>query len=520
MYTLLDAVSDAERRAESAAFADRLRYGKFIEAAEQFASKNGLIAGGATANRLLLGDPTESGIPAPVSFESFRYEFYSAHAVQHARSLTDTLFAVDPSLLGRYATMRTKVPDASLAIEVDGRDMFLITALKVRRGVRMADVMIPSSRAAQFAQDADGAALALQCSGPEIQLIEVYTALCNPAKAGAWGGLLTVEAGLRKIFDAEIRAKLAEAVEPPARKIRGGAAGSQAEKLMRALRAQFATGAGRVVVGAAAAALIAGTHHRLGAANHLQVVSVGPLEADAEEIVTIANKAGCDVQWTIGDPNIPIDPRLKRMSVHLLSPNAAMRRELVLEVYNAAAHELIPYTIVGELAATVGGAELASKHYRTETLAWHPSELPPGLKIGTPFAVMRFRLADMWTIQMLLKMEIIDAGYAKGALNGILADYNITASAYDRLLENKDTDTIAARCLPMSDYVGRFEDPEIAQKRAAQSANNVKFHPPYMPLLNKSTGRSNDGSLKSSKLLTKNYAEDDEDPAVDVYADE
>ncbi len=540
MYTLIDVVSDAERRAESVAFDDRLRFSRFIEAAERFADDNGLVVGGAAANRLLLGDPTESGVPAPIDFESFKYDFYSAQAVQHSRALADALHAVDPGLLGRYVTMRTKVPDASLAIEVDGRDMFLVSALKVRRGVRMADVMIPSLRPAQFAKNADGTALMLQCSGPEIQLIEVYTILCNPAKAGIWESILTAEAGLREIFNTEIRTKFAEAVKGPVPKILGGAQGNgmQSEKLVRALRTHYASGASRVIVGAAAAALLSGTSYRIGVANHHQVVSIGPLEADAEEIVAIANKAGCDVQWTIGDPNIPIDPRLRRMSVHLVasgsdSQYAATRRELVLEVYNAAAHELIPYTTAGMLVGAVSGgtankrrhAPAAPSHYRTQGLAWHPSELPPGLKIGTPFAVMRFRLADMWTIQMLLRMGVVDTGFAKGALNAILTDYNTVAAAYDQILEGTDADKIAARCLPLEDYIGRFEDPEIAQKREAQASRGVKFHPPYMPLLKtKNTGRhASNGHLGSARQYSKLRKDSDDeidDTVIDFYLDE
>jgi len=510
MYTVLDVVSAQERRAELVAFEDRQRFTKFMEAAERYAEENGLIVGGASANRLLLGDPTESGTPAPVDFNSFRYEFYSAHAVQHARGLADVLYAVDPEVLGRYTTMRTKIPDTSFSVEVDGRDMFQLTALKIRRGTRMADVMIPSQRPAQFAKESDGKALTLQCSGPENQLIEVYTALCNPAKASSWKGLLDVEAGLRSIFNSEIKEKLAEATSK-----RGGSEPVTSEKLVRALRAHYASGPSRVVVGCAAACLITGGEYRVGAANHLQVVTVAPLEADAEEIVAIAGRAGCEVQWSIGDPNIPIDPRLRRMSVHLVREGAATRRELVLEVYNAAAHELTPYTTAAMLQPTnkTGGAK--PHHYRTQNLAWHPSELPPDLKIGTPFAVMRFRLADMWTIQMLLKMGVIDAGYAKGALNGILADYIGVASAYDELLQSATPETLVARCLPLDCYIGRFDDPEIAQKRAAQLGAGGKFYQPYMPLLKPPTSGLKSSMTKLGLESNSGLSDKDEDAEYD-----
>ncbi len=488
MYTLLDVISAAEARAETVAFKDRVRYSRFVEAAEHYAAAHELIVGGASATRLLLGDPTGSGVPAPIGFDSFKYEFYSGSAPTHARALADALHAVDGAELGRYVSVRTKVPGHLLTVEVDGRDMFSLTALHVRRGVRMADVMIPSRRPAQFAKDDAGRAVMLLCAGPEIQLMEVYATLCSPARAGAWGELLATEAALREIFRREIGPKLAGVVGGLVPPLEGGgtlpnsrsrvaASGAREFGTRAALRAtllKWAGGPSRVLVGCAAVAMVAsqgpgGTKQshptpRTGPASHLQVVSATRLETEAEELATLAHRLGVEIQWTISDPNIPTDPRLRRMSVHALFGG---QRELVLDVFNAAEYELVPYS------ASVDASVDAS------------------IKVGTPFVLLRFRLADMWTMQVLLKMGVIDTKFAKSVLHAMLTDYTAAADAYDVMIASStagDMEASRDRILPLEDYIGRFEEPEVALKRAAQNAPDAKFFAPYMPVMGRAKG--------------------------------
>src|SRR5262245_54073200 len=124
MYSQLDAVGDAEARAESVALEDRMRYKAFVEAAERFAAANGLVVGGPAATRLLLGDPGDPAAPPPVGLDSFQYDFYSGRAPALARALGDAMYDLDPQGLGHYTTVLTKVPGYHLTVAVDGRDLF------------------------------------------------------------------------------------------------------------------------------------------------------------------------------------------------------------------------------------------------------------------------------------------------------------------------------------------------------------------------------------------------------------
>ena len=291
MYSRLEVVEDAEHRAEAAAFKDRMCYEKFIEAGEQFAAKHGLIVCGRAATRLLLSAPEASESSPPIlGLDSFQYDLFSGQAPAHARALGDAMYQLDPQGLGHYTTVITKVTDYLLTVAVDGRDLFTVTALPPYRGIRLVDIVNPSTRPAQFAKDSNGAPLRLLCTGPELQLIGVYMMLCNPAKAANWGELLETEAGLRGLFGQEIRAKIEAAVA----RVGGAARLSAAEPLYRILRDKYAAGPSRVLIGPAAIALLTGKS--VIGEERLQVITAGRLDGDAQEIVELAKAAGGDTK--------------------------------------------------------------------------------------------------------------------------------------------------------------------------------------------------------------------------------
>jgi len=508
MYTRLDAVGCAEDLAEAAAFADRMVYRPFVEAAERYASERGLIVGGAGATRLLIGAPDGEG-PSPVGLDSFQYDFYAGEAARAlGDGLADALYAVAPEGLGHYVTIR---PGPRRVVAVDGRDLFTVTALPAHRGVRTADVVIPSERPAQFALGSGGGPLPLQCMGPEIQLMGVYATLCNPGKAGEWGDLLAAEASLRAVFGREIQPKLAEAVK----RAEGGRS-SVKGSLLRALRDKYGGGPGRVLVGSAAAALLAGREVPEG--SRLQFVAAGPLEDEAQEIAAIAKKAGTVVQWSVNDPKIPTDSRLRRLTVYLVEGRD--RREPLLDVYNAAAHELVPYVALGARAPfpaetspsgdlgpeqsapgpdAVGGRRRRAPPGRAERRgrarnSRERHQGPPDfdgadrapaatLKVGTPFVLMRFRLADLWTMQVLMRLGAVNAGYAKGVMLGHLREYYEVAAFYEGILAQAaaDPEGAAALLIPAAAYVGRLEDPGLALKREAFTSRAGQRYYPYMP---------------------------------------
>jgi hypothetical protein len=476
MYSLLPVIGREEAYARGAAMTDRAHYAKFMEAAEKFAIENELVVGGAGGIRLLLGNPEDPAQPPLPDLDAFQYDFYSSGAVAAARKLGEVLYMQDPEGLGHYTTVLTKIPGVHLAIEVDGRSMFTITSLPAYRGVKISDVVIPSYRPPQFARKES---LQIACLGPELQLMDLYAALCNPGRASDWGKLLATEVQLRALFQREIRGKFTEALR--ASREGGRASDARRRNFYRDLYEKFAVGPGRVLIGPAAVQML-----RLELRPELrpeprpelrpeydslfdyriQLVTIEPLDSEAKELARLAKLSGLELQWAVHDPKIPTDPRLRRLTAYIAG-SAQERREPVLDIYNAAAHELVPFVT----------AQALLRDSSSGRGKWHP---PAAMKVGTPFVLLRFRLADIWTIQVLLHMKSLASTYAANVLLEMLNDYEAVAAAYEALLREPLGDVVA-RLMPASSYVGRLESPDLALKRAALSRPGAKFHAPYLP---------------------------------------
>jgi hypothetical protein len=452
MYTRIDAIEDAQNRAETEAFNDRMQFAKFIEAGEHFAAQQGLIVGGAAATRLLLGDKVN---PPAIRFDSFQYDLFSAQALQHARCLGETLYRSDPDGLGHYTAVVTKVTDYFMSILVDGRPLFNVTALPQFRGIRAADLIAPCRRPAQFAKSKDGAPLRLLCVSPEVQLISVYGALCNPANAGDWGDHLMTEAALRALFVQDARPRL-----PGKGSTTHRAPARICNRLLRDLLNKFAAGPSRVLVGSAAISLL--LEEKTPTEGQLQVITAGRLESEAEEIVALAKASGAEVSWKIDDVKVPTEPRLQRLS---LSVVVGGRREPIIEVYNAAEFDLVPYTTLG------ANSRLG------------PEAPPRTLKIGTPFVLMRYQLISLWTIQVLSRMGAVAAADADAASATTASEFNAVAKYYEATIAcaASDPEAVALQLLPLTAYIGRLEEPELALRRTAQHLPGARFHSMYFP---------------------------------------
>jgi hypothetical protein len=500
MYRGVDVVGLAVEEARAAALRDRARFDPFVRAAEEFAAARGLVLGGGGATRLLGG---EAGDP----LEAYRLDFLSDRAPRAARDLADALYAVDPGGLGHYTTLMTKTPDVFFEISVDGRAMFSVAAFPVHRGVRTADLASFVPGDARLARGADGRPLRLLCLGPELQLMGVYAALCNPARAQEASALLATEAALRARLPREGprsaeggrggRARSRERPRggpAPGERPRGGPApgggprgtrpqgpggeGSRprgAAAFREALLAEFAAGPGRALVGAAGAALLAGRPPPPG---RLQLVSVDSLELEAAAVRALGARLGVEVQTAVNDPKVPTDPRLRRLTAHLVTPPSPQRaggKEAVLDVFNLAAHELVPFLVAAD-----------------------------GLRVGTPFVLMRLRLVDAWTMLVLRAMGAVPEGFAAAARREALAGFAAAERLYEGTLARlagpaeggpaeggpaeggpagppPEGDGLAGALMP-SAFLGRLEDPGLAAKRAAARSPSLRYYPlPYYP---------------------------------------
>jgi hypothetical protein len=493
MYSQIDAVGIAVETATAPGGGiarDRARFAPFFAEAERFARERNMIVGGHTATLLLLDEP--------LGPSDFVFAFYSRRALDDARGLADALYRVDPDGLGHYVKMRTETPQKVHAVEVDERPLFRVVALETVRSACTADAVMPVPRPAYFARDDSGAPLNLACMGADVQLVGVYSALSDPARAGEWLSALDAEDRLRPLFIAEAPAKIERAVSG------GDSASAPAAEFAAALVAEFAPRVGHVVVGDYAVAALDGTPP--GARARLQLVCEEPFDAEEKALVRIAERFGLRVQTAITDPHIPTAPKLRRMTVYVVRPSE--RREAVLDLYDAGAYELVPYVSASQLAAGVvggrggvvagrGGGRRRKDRSRSRSprrskppprdkspapaarRARAAALLPPDARVGSPFVVMRFLLVEAWNFRMMMRMEMLDAARGGDMLRSALENFKTVERAYLRLRRGGDF----ALIFPDS-CSGVFVDAARQEKRQrfAPSAPRV-FFPPYFPAL-------------------------------------
>lgn len=468
MYSAIDAAGIAEASAEKAVMDDRLRYAPFFEAAERVAHDRGMTVGGDAGVLLLLGHE--------LGPDDFLYEFFSDGALADARALADAVYAADPGGLGHYANMRTNTPQKDFTITVDERPLFRVKALAVVRDARSADVVVPTLRPAYFAKDSGGEPLELQCMGAELQLIGVYAALTNPARASGWERLLRVEDALRKLFVAETRGKFAHVVgggraakkdddgeDGPDADGEDGPADAATPRLVAALQKEYVPRSGHVVVGTG---------------GRLQLVSANRFSDEEAAVGKIARRLGFRVQSASNDPKVPTDARLRRMTFYNLRPGA--RREPFLDIYNAGEYEVVPFVGPSEDVAG-GGTRGREKAVRRRYCP------PSGERVGTFFVRLRFLLVDMWTVQLLFRLGAASAGYARQVLEDLLTDFDAVSGEYVRARDAPGSAGYHTLFPPdPCQYIGRYEDPAVHQKRARQCQaagprGKQTTHFPYYP---------------------------------------
>jgi hypothetical protein len=263
-------------------------------------------------------------------------------------------------------------------------------------------------------------AIKLAVIRPELALLDIYRDLCDPAQLGEIGDLLAVEKTLR----GELLRRLSSQQE--GRSAGGPALARPIAEFRAQLLKEFVPGPGRLLIGVAAM-MRAGPER-------LQVVSAESFDSEAEAVALIGKGLGLSVAAHTANMNLPGDMRLQRLTLTVLS---AQRPVIVMEIYNLASYELVPYVNRGPL------------------------------RVGSPFVILRFLLMALW-VQRAQNRDLQEtAGLIQRA---------------SQLLEGPPE-----AVLPVN-YIGRVEDPEVAFKREIQSAikqrgadGRPRFYGQYMP---------------------------------------
>jgi hypothetical protein len=533
--TSADTLAAAEWAARIVSKKDRARFDRFFAAIESFARDNDMIVGGLAAVRLLLaieppsivGEVETPPRPRGPDLDAYFLELYSAAPVDDAKALTKKLYELDPDGLGHYAGMLTRVPGKELVISLAGRDLAVVRGLASHKGIRVLDLVLPSVCPGQFVSAAEEPDTTrnksgvqrprMLCFGPELSLMSVVAALCDPSRAAEWSPLLATEAKLRSFYLAEHSARTAEFLKKlGGRRNRPKGPSNRAAVKARLVAALVEILAGidgradvaepRVLVGGFSCAPEPMARSEAPGAcrailGRIQLVTPNKMAAEAAAIQTIAARVlaeagahGAGIQTLVHNPAIPTDARLRRLTVYL---QLGATREPIADIFNAAEYGLVPFVPTRMSLATHGQGGSAGAETQPQEGA-HGSELrsPSGIRIrlGTPFAQMRFQLANIWTMRLQAKLGAVAPEFAETVTGAMLRAYRDAGSALDRKLREIADGFAAAdpagpaglaELFPVSvdRVVGVFEDESIAKKRAAWAAaeSSRVRHGPYYP---------------------------------------
>lgn len=152
------------------------------------------------------------------------------------------------------------------------------------------------------------------------------------------------------------------------------------------------------------------------------------------------------------------------MTVYVRSADGG--RDAVLDVFNLATYEAVPYLADDEVVA----------------LAAPATRIIPGAKYGTAHVAARFLLLELWTIQLLWRMEKVSPQYGQQQSRRLLERFRALEPALSR------NDLV----FPSSEthYLGQIESARLAAKRAvrdsrtqaASAPTKRKWRPaPYYP---------------------------------------
>lgn len=414
MLALAPVLDDAPQTALWRGRDDRDRFVPALRVVEDFVREKKRVIGGAAATRMILSVQSDEQKDLPL--DMYHYLIYSPNPAKDCNELARRVYSLDPQGLTQYTASFPRAGGAEASLIVSQREIARLVGLPRHRGVSVYEMLVPDQYPPLFSGKE------APCLGPEVQLLETYIQLCNPELAGSWGALLSQERKLRASFLSEFCEKSKGIVEGGAApKKRSGLAKKSREDFLALLSEDFLGKEGRIEV-----TLPAGGAKKTPARR--ACTSLYSLQHEQKALTQLAGRAKVNIHVLVNDPQLVVDVRLRRLTAYIQTPGQS--REPVLDIYNVANYEAVPF-----LFDTARG------------------------RYGTAFVLARFLLVDMWTIQLLWRMGSISDQYTKQQLAALFKQFQ-------KLEPQLDDPETAFPQLP-THFLGRIENPDLAQKRAA-----------------------------------------------------
>lgn len=338
------------------------------------------------------------------------YIIYGDNIFKHANNIANNIAKITI-----YVIMYTSVKNQEFSISVNGTS--LIQLFNIQN--RLREVISPVEFNGIFLYP------------PEFELIEIHHKLYRPNYAEEWGELETIRDKLyKKLYERKT--------------IIGGKynrekrdANNQNSKKVLDNKIIFNWLKGRtdyIIIGINAINILTESSKYY---QKIQLVIDSPIEKFAKEFNNLIFQfVGYQVTYKTHNPNIPIEPRLQKtvISISIPSKDKGIRVIHLMDVFNSAQYELVPYTTYKDL------------------------------NIGYPNVLSAFVLVDLWFIRILYALKIINSQTLKQSI-GIIFEClenikKIDSTSYTREL-----------------YMGIYNSLDRHKKK--QSLQNTFY--PYVP---------------------------------------
>lgn len=408
---------------------EKLKFKKYYEIIEKYCIKNEIIVGGKNGIDLILKNT--------LSKDNFIYELYTDNVFEHSKNLATKLSKIN-LLPPEYIVVDTIIKNKECAISIDFSQIIKLYNLENYRGSLFKKIMGVIYTPGFFINTLkiNDKTLLLPCMGAELQLINIYTKLYSIKFLKEWPDLLILE---KQLFET-IRLL----------KTGGNDFKVQKNDFLNFILKQFNEFKfpDYLLIGEYAIDLL--TKKNTENIHRLQfITSKSKYEVDLlfEKLVEeyqhhIGNKHKLKMELNEQSSHIPFDFRLKKYIIKV-------NEDPLIDVFNSGQFELIP--------------TICDLHTKCDYLS----------SIANVWVIMKFRLIDLFLIQVLTRAKIANINFGKIMITSIISSLENLREFIDNI-ENKSL------LFPIPDeknFIGIYDDEIIAKKRLVLGEWRGRFYP-------------------------------------------
>lgn len=352
------------------------------------------------------------------------FNLYSPNPFKHANNLSNELVKYTKNV-----EMQTKISHQDFIIKIDSQIKPMVNFYKFPK-INVLDIIFICC----IKRSIDSNDLLLM--PPNVELMNIYRRLYLPSCAFEWKILLELEDKTFKCFD--VLTPRDESYSIVNKSDSGSSRKSMQLDIKQTTFDRWCKKDGIVVIGYWIAGVLLDKKLQ---GERLQVISANHIQNDILSLeIFIEKEFSCKLTYSTCDVNIPQDFRLKK---HTVIVNSSYGKICIMEIFNSASFELIPYIT-------------------------RPSI--PDIKIGNPFVLLRFLFIDYWIIEFIMAIDKLPKKIGMIKLNFIMdLIKDLRQDKFIKLGFGKD-------------FIGSYIDEQIADKiRRTESP----LHLPYLPYMKK-----------------------------------